>query len=94
LHNRYKVDLHALANTRANGFAFINTTYAINIAKFLDIKATWLKKPIFVKGFDSKQRHVVTHILTLYLFINKRQQTNIPFCILDLGNYNIILRLK
>jgi len=53
-HNRYRVDLHALADTRANGFAFINTAYAIDIAKFLDIKATRLKEPISIKGFDGK----------------------------------------
>jgi len=53
-HNRYGIDLHALANTRANGFAFINTACAINTAKFLNIKATRLKKPIKVKGFDGK----------------------------------------
>jgi hypothetical protein len=71
-HNRYKVDLHALADTRANGFAFIDTACAIDIAKFLDIKATRLKEPISVKGFDSKQGHAVTYYLTLHLFINRR----------------------
>ena len=39
-HNGYRIDLHALANTRANGFAFIDTAYAINTTKFLNIKAT------------------------------------------------------
>jgi hypothetical protein len=36
----YKIDLYALADIGANGFAFIDTVYAINIAKFLNIKAT------------------------------------------------------
>jgi hypothetical protein len=93
-HNRYGVDLHALADTGANRFAFIDTACAIDMAKFLDIKATQLKEPISVKGFDSKQGHAVTHYLTLYLSIDGRQQTNIPFCILDLGNHDIILGLK
>jgi hypothetical protein len=94
LHNGYRINLYALADTKANGFAFIDTACTIDTAKFLNIKATKLKEPIAVKGFNSKQGYTVTYFLTLYLFINKQQQTNIPFCILDLGNYNIILRLK
>jgi hypothetical protein len=93
-HNGYRVDLHALANTRANGFAFIDTACAINTAKFLNIKATRLREPVVVKGFNGKQGHVVTHTLTLHLSINGRRLTNIPFCILDLGNHDIILGLK
>ena len=70
LHNGYRIDLYALTNTKANGFAFINTAYAINTAKFLNIKATQLEEPIAVKGFDSKWGYAVTYILTLYLFID------------------------
>jgi hypothetical protein len=94
LHNGYRINLHALADTRANRFAFIDTAYAIDIAKFLNIKVTKLKEPIAVKGFNSKQGYAVTYFLTLHLSINRQQQTNIPFCILDLRNYDIILRLK
>ena len=36
----------------------------------------------------------MTHILTLHLSIDGHRQSNIPFCILDLGNYDIILGLK
>ena len=69
--NRYGIDLHALTNTKANGFAFINIACAINTAKFLNIKAIPLKEPIAVKGFDGKWGHTVTYILTLYLSINR-----------------------
>jgi Aspartyl protease len=93
-HNGYRIDLHALADTGANGFAFIDTACAIDTAKFLNIKATKLKEPIAVKGFDGKQGYAVTHFLTLHLSIDGQRQTNIPFCILDLGNHDIILRLK
>jgi hypothetical protein len=54
LHNGYRINLYALTDTRANGFAFINTACAIDTAKFLNIKATELKEPIAVKGFNSK----------------------------------------
>jgi hypothetical protein len=36
--NRYRVPLTALINSRANGFAFINMAYTINIAKFFNLK--------------------------------------------------------
>jgi hypothetical protein len=70
-YNGFGIDLHALANTRANGFAFIDTACAIDTAKFLNIKATQLEEPIVVKGFDSKQGHTVTYILSLHLSINR-----------------------
>ena len=44
--NGYRVNSTALINTRVNGFAFINTAYVNNVAKFLNIKATWLEKPV------------------------------------------------
>ena len=38
--NKYRVNTTTLINTRVNSFAFINTAYIINTAKFLNIKAT------------------------------------------------------
>ena len=38
--NRYKVNITIFNNIRANSFTFINTAYAINTIKFLNIKAT------------------------------------------------------
>ena len=70
--SRYRIDLDTLANTRANGFAFINTICAIDIAKFLNIKATQLEKPITIKGFNRKHGKAVTHILILYLSLDRQ----------------------
>jgi len=50
--NGYRVNITTLINTRANGFAFINTAYINNIAKFLNIEATRLEKPVQVKGYN------------------------------------------
>jgi len=38
--NRYGVNTTTFINIGVNNFAFINITYIINIAKFLNIKAT------------------------------------------------------
>ena len=44
--NGYRVNTTALINTKANSFAFINTAYVNDVAKFLNVEATRLKKPI------------------------------------------------
>jgi len=44
--NGYRVNITTLVDTGANGFAFINTTYINNVAKFLNINATRLEKPV------------------------------------------------
>ena len=44
--NGYRVNTTALINTGVNGFAFINTACVNDIAKFLNIEATRLEKPI------------------------------------------------
>jgi hypothetical protein len=63
VHNRYTVKLNVLADSGANGFVFINTFYTINIAKFLNVKAQRLPRPINVKGYDRKAGSAITYIL-------------------------------
>jgi hypothetical protein len=57
-HNKYAVKLNVLANSGVNGFVFINTFYAIDIAKFLNVKAQRLSCPINVKGYNKKAESV------------------------------------
>jgi hypothetical protein len=73
VHNRYIVKLTAFANSKANGFVFINTLYIINITKFLNIKAQRLSCLINVKGYNKKAESAITHILQLYLTINRQR---------------------
>jgi len=69
--NGYRVNSTALINTGVNGFAFINTAYIINVAKFLNIKATLLEKPVQVKGYNGQASKPVTHILKLHISLNR-----------------------
>ena len=92
--NGYGVPLTALIDSRANGFAFISTACAIDIAKFFNLKTQPLARLITTKGFDGRQGKPVTHILTLHLSLDGQRQKDIPFLILDLGNHDIILGLK
>jgi hypothetical protein len=93
-HNKYTVKLNVFINSKANSFVFINTFYIINIIKFLNVKAQRLSCFINVKGYNKKAGSAITHILRLYLIIDKQRQYYIPFLILNLGSYDCILGYK
>jgi hypothetical protein len=92
--NRYSVDTYTLADSRANGFVFINSSFTINIAKFFQLKAQRLPEPIYIKGYDRQSLKSVTHVLYLYLIVDGRRLPNLPLLILDLGTHNLILGQK
>jgi hypothetical protein len=92
--NGYSVKLKALADSRANGFVFIDTLCASDIAKFLGVKAQKLPQPVKVKGYDGRAGNAITHFLRLHLTINGRRQYNLPLLILDLGSHDLILGRK
>ena len=89
--NEVTVQTYALADTEANGFMFINTLFTVNLAKYLNIKAQWLLKPLTVKGYNGQNGNPITHILRLHLKIDGQRQYNLPLLILDLGNHDLIL---
>jgi hypothetical protein len=62
--------LRILLDSGANNFAFINTRYIINIAKFFNLKAIPLPQPIFIRGYNNKSRTTVTHVLRVHLTID------------------------
>jgi hypothetical protein len=63
LYYRYSIKLEALADSRTNGFVFIDTLCAIDFVKFLSIKAQRLSQAISVKGYNRKNRSTITYIL-------------------------------
>ena len=89
--NEVTVQTYALADTEANEFTFINTLFAVNLAKYLNMKAQRLPKPLTVKGYNEQNGNPITHILCLHLKINGWRQYNLPLLILDLGNHDLIL---
>ena len=92
--NRYSIQTKALTDTRANGFAFINNLYAVDIIKFLNLKAERLPNLIIVRGYNRKAQNVITHYLRLHMTIDRQCQYNIPLLILDLGLHDYILGYK
>ena len=93
-HNGYRVTTTALANSRANAFALLNTKCAKKISKFLNTPMEMLEKPILVKGYDGQMGTPITSVFQTHFQINGRRQYNMPFLITDLGNHNAILSHK
>ena len=89
--NEVTVQTYALADTGANEFMFINTLFTVNLAKYLNMKAQWLLKPLTVKEYNEQNGNPITHILCLHLKINGQRQYNLSLLILDLGNHDLIL---
>ena len=92
--NGYGVISQALIDSGANGFLFIDTQCAIDIAKFLKLKAKRLPRAVPVKGYDGQRGQPVTHYLRLHLSVDGRRQYNVPLLILNLGSYDLILGRK
>ena len=89
--NGYGVDTFALPDSGANGFSFVDTQCALDIAKFLNIKAHKMIRPISVNGYDGVGGKSITHYIKATLTLDGRRQLDIPFCILDLGHHDVIL---
>ena len=68
--NGTSVASRALIDSGANGFIFVNTLFAIDLARSFNITTTRLPSPIQVKGYDSKLGKPVTHYIRLHLIVD------------------------
>lgn len=93
-HNGISIPLSALADTGANGYLFLNTHRATEIAEFLRIPIQQLDQPSRTKGFDGQPGPPITHVVVLHLWIGGRRFLNQPFLILDLGQHDMIVGRK
>jgi hypothetical protein len=71
--NRLGIKTYTLINTRANGYAFINTEFAALATRFLNTKPQRLLILYNIQGFDSKIAQPITDYIKLTLLINRRQ---------------------
>jgi arsenate reductase-like glutaredoxin family protein len=69
--NRCKVTTTALANTKANAFALLDTKCAKKISEFLNTLLETLERPVLVKGYNKQIGKPITSTLHIYLQINK-----------------------
>ena len=61
--NGYGINSSALIDTGANGFAFIDSAFAVEAAKFLNVEPIRLDKNIDVRGYNGHVGTPVTHVL-------------------------------
>jgi len=71
--NRYQVLTSALANSRVNTFALIDTQYAVKLADFLNAPIKELPKLIPIRGYNGRIGPPITTILRIYLCVNGRR---------------------
>jgi hypothetical protein len=60
--NGYRVTTTALANSRANAFALLDTKGVKKIAKFLNTPIETLENPILVKGYNGQMGTPITSV--------------------------------
>jgi hypothetical protein len=94
VYNRYRVQTSVLVDSGTNSLVFINNQFATNLVKFLEAEIILLTIPCSVKGFDRQLGKPAIQAIVLNLGIDRHRQQKIPILILDLGNYNFILRKK
>ena len=63
----------ALIDTGANGLTFINSSFAIGIARRLGLRMRRLPKPITVRAYDGKIGSSITYLIELDLFLDGRK---------------------
>jgi hypothetical protein len=71
--NGLGIKTRTLINTRANGYAFINTEFAALATRFLNTKLQRLLILCNIRGFDSKIAQPITDYIELTLLIDGRQ---------------------
>jgi hypothetical protein len=88
------VNTTALADSRANAFALLDTICAKKISEFLNTPFEQLERPIPIKGYNGRMGKPIASILRIHLHVNGRRQYNVPFLVIDLGHHNVILGRK
>jgi len=91
--NRLGIKTYTLINTRANGYAFINTNFVATATRFLDTKIQRLLIACNMRGFNSKIAQPITDYIELSIIINRRQ-LKVFMLVVRLGGQDIILGRK
>ena len=91
--NGLGIKTRTLIDTRANGYAFINTEFAALATRFLNTKPQRLPTLYNIRGFDGKIAQLITDYMELTLLINGRQ-IKVPMLVIRLGGQDMILGRK
>ena len=90
-YNGLSFPVTTLADTGANGYLFIDTKKAIELARFYNIPTEPLKQPAKTRGFSGSAGPQITHAIKLHLIVGGRRFLDQPFLILNLGQHEAII---
>lgn len=93
-YNGISIPLTTLADTGANGYLFMDTQRATELAKFFGIPTRRLNTPIETKGYDGRAGSTITDAIVCHLLLGGRRFLNQPFLIADLGQHDLIIGRK
>lgn len=93
-YNGISIPLTTLVDTGANGYLFMDTQRATELAKFFGIPTRRLDSPVATKGYDGKAGSAITHAIICHLLIDGRRFLNQPFLITNLGQHDMIIGRK
>ena len=79
--NKIGISLRVLFDIKANGFAFIDITFAINLAAYISAKLLKLREVLPVKGYNRSPGRLITYYIRLYIIIDSRKLQNFLFFI-------------
>jgi hypothetical protein len=91
--NGLRIKTRTLINTRANGYAFIDTKFADLATRFLNTKLQRLLILYNIRGFDGKMAQPITDYIELTLLINRRQ-IKVLMLVIRLRGQDMILGRK
>ncbi|KGY14467.1 hypothetical protein PABG_12674 [Paracoccidioides brasiliensis Pb03] len=90
-YNEIVTSTNSLADTGANDVNFINTRYAIKLARLFNRKFQELPFKCFMKGYNGAPGGVIDHTLALDLWVDRWRFQDVPLLITDLGQHHVIL---
>ena len=90
-YNGLSFTVNTLADTRANGYFFIDMKKAIKLAHFYNIPTEPLRQPVKIRGFSGSDRLHITHTIKLHLIVGGQWFLNQTFLILNLGQHKAII---
>lgn len=88
------IQLRSLINTGAQGYLFLNSSFAYTLARKLKVAVTPLPHRIMVKGFSDQIQTPASYCVRLHITINERTIQNYPFVIMDLGQQDCIIGIQ
>ena len=68
-YNGLSFTVNILADTRVNGYLFIDMKKAIELACFYNIPTEPLRQPVKTRGFSSSDGPHITHTIKLHLIV-------------------------